>query len=330
MDINEALLLRLSSYADYILNCDKGAFMNSSAQKSPFVNKVLLNYWAESRAMNEPTKKYDYQGSVQLRLQLNQDLSSELGDMIDLPINKNILNFYSYNKKFSPAKFVAAILEEYAQLPFVAREQIFYKQIFEELSSVIDTNNLGNKKVVVCETSGGNNFEIYPIRICMDEWSTYNYLIGLVFDENRQELMPTSMRISRIKHVHTVKRKLCFSKICDTHIALLDKALSECGVMFLSTQSKIVEAKLRFTAGGRNMYDNMYFLRPPYVKAENCDDGGCVMTFRCTERQILNYFRKFGKNVEVLGPPDLREEFKKFFAEANEMYNSNFMFPKSE
>lgn len=325
MDINEALLLRLSSYADYILNCDRGAFMNSSAQKSPFVNKVLLNYWAESRAMNEPTKKFDYQGSVQFRLQLNQDLSSELGDMIDLPINKKIFNFYSYNKKFSPAKFVAAILEEYAQLPFVAREQIFYKQIFEDLSSVIETNNSGNKKVVVCETSSGNDIEIYPVRICMDEWSTYNYLIGLVFDEDHQKLMPTSMRISRIKSVHTVRKKYYFSEISDINIALLDKALSECGVMFLSTQSKIVDAKIRFTAGGRNMYDNMYFLRPPYVNAENCDDGGCVMKFRCTERQILNYFRKFGKEAEIIYPTELREKFLSFYAKAYEMYSDNFM-----
>lgn len=324
MDINDSLLLKLSPYADYILNCDKGAFMNDASQKSPFINKIVKNYWAESNAMTEPTEKFNYQGNVQIRLQLNTNLSNELGDMIDLPSNINIVKLYSYNNKFSSAKFIAAILEEYALLPFVERERIFYREAFDVLSSAIELNNMGIKRVAECKTASGNSIKIYPVRICMDEWSTHNYLIGLVFDKKRQEIVPICMRISRIKSVEDKKDTNYFSGIGDVHLSELDKAVNECGVMFLSTQSKIIEAEIRFTSVGKSMYDSMHFLRPPYIETKSFNNGGCIMTFKCTERQILNYFLKFGKDAEVLSPPDLREQFLSFYSEAHEMYSSNF------
>lgn len=334
MDINDSLQLKLSSYAAYILNCDKGAFMIDAKQRSPFINKIVKNYWAESNAMTEPTEKFNYQGNVQIRLQLNTNLSNELGDMIDLPSNINIVKLYSYNNKFSAAKFIAAILEEYALLPFVERERIFYCDVFEKLLWIITDNNPKNKKIAVCETTSGNSIEIYPVRICMDEWSTYNYLIGLVFDKKRQEIVPICMRISRIKSVVSKKATNYFSEIGEAHITRLDEDVNEFGVMFLSTESKLIRVKIRFTKRGKWMYDTMHFMRPPYTETESNENGECVMTFICTERQIENYFLKFGKDAEIIKseiiksneliePGELREKFLSFYREAYKMYSGD-------
>ena len=326
MDFNDNPSLNLSLYADNILHFDKGIFMNDSNQPGRFINKVLSNYWQESKAV-KPTGNFNYQGDVKLRVRLNQELYFAWGEMLERPYNKNILKFYSYDNEFSPAKLVAAILEEYAQLPFVTRERIFYKEVYKTLSRAIVDNNSKKNNVVVCKMVSGKMIKIYPVRICMDEWSTHNYLTGLVLDNKSGELVPTSMRLSKIESIIETNdvsdEKGIFGDVGDKHIISHNEALKKYGVMFLNPQSKTVEAKIRFTESGKNNYNVMSFMRPPYVKLQKCSNGGYDMIFNCTERQIMNYFRKFGNEIEVLEPRELREEFKSFFAEAHEMYNNS-------
>ena len=72
---------------------------------------------------------------------------------------------------------------------------------------------------------------------------------------------------------------------------------------------------VRLTPSGERKYQQILHLRPQYARKE-----GAVYTFTCTQRQVENYFFKFGHDARILAPQELADKFKRMYESAAEQY----------
>lgn len=202
------------------------------------------------------------------------------------------------------------------------REAIYYADIIKKAEEAIKSNNNGDTSYLIIDTKKiPRKIKMYPVEILLDEWSTYNYIIGIgEFDPAIGEV-PMCIRISNIQKINIVKSE----KILAFHnLQMIDelyKRVKSRGVMFIGspkTEGEII--RIRLTEEGFNLYNSMIFLRPRYDSEKVDQNGDHILTFSCTWQQILNYFRKMGRDAEVLEPPELREKFAEFYSSANELY----------
>lgn len=73
---------------------------------------------------------------------------------------------------------------------------------------------------------------------------------------------------------------------------------------------------IRLTEKGERIYKHHYIHRPPYVYKEKN-----FYTFYCSHDQILNYFKRFGKEAYIITPKYLQSEIYKFYKSATEFYS---------
>ena len=75
-------------------------------------------------------------------------------------------------------KYFRAVLEEYARLPYVKREAVYFSGVIEELKRAMD----GHYFVRFSYESDKKTVSGYPFKLEYDEWYTYNYLVMLKED----------------------------------------------------------------------------------------------------------------------------------------------------
>lgn len=360
IEINDKPSLKISHLAAYVLSCDLCAFgaSSSAVSFSRLINSIIINFADVSETVRNTTdkiseeelirlfdrlgqvltksmlsnfratsvhdiEKYRYPNdSVNIRISLTDGAIKKLTDFYD-DVYKTLHKIYCKGEKFSPPAFISALVEEYSRLPMFRRESIFYSDTIRILSDAIRSNNDGETCYLTIDTKKRKNIKVYPIDILLDEWSTYNYLVGIgIFDSKLGE-MPISMRISNILDI-----RVSFSeRIVVLHnqpmIDELYKHIETRGVMFMgSPYTQGEEIKIRLTSQGFDTYNNVVFLRPRYTKDTMLDNNDHIMTFTCTRFQIKNYFRKFGGDAEILEPLSLREEFAEFYKMAKDVYDN--------
>ena len=96
----------------------------------------------------------------------------------------------------------------------------------------------------------------------------------------------------------------------------IEERICKYGVQYLVAENSM-PVKVKFHYYGEKIFRQKTYLRPnPIGKPV---DG--VYTFACTERQAANYFFSFGRNVEILEPEKLRQNFALGYRQAAEMYD---------
>jgi proteasome accessory factor B len=80
-----------------------------------------------------------------------------------------------------------------------------------------------------------------------------------------------------------------------------------------------VEVKLRFSPNvARRVKESVWH---PSQVIEDLPDGGCLFTVRVASTlEMTPWIRGWGPDVEVLGPPSVREEFRRWAAELQRVY----------
>ncbi|MBR5134203.1 MAG: WYL domain-containing protein, partial [Clostridia bacterium] len=210
----------------------------------------------------------------------------------------------------APAKYLKALLEEYARLSPAERERIYFADVIDEtLQPAVDAG------YVLEIVSGKRTFLVRPYAVAADAYSAHMYLIGLSrpkedpADENETI---ASFRVSRLHQVR-VRRRHGFGKLTVDDKRDIEKKLHAVGVQYLI--GDMDEIRVRLSERGRHEFLQRSYMRPQPVAVE-----GDVYAFRCTSRQIKNYFISFGKDAEVLSPASLREEFIETYREAAAQY----------
>ena len=247
---------------------------------------------------------------------LEKTTSYESGRTFKFWLNKQNLEYLSepnsecnenlyYTKR---GKYIKSVIEEYARLPYVTREKIYFSPFVDEIQHAIRTERqlriVTDKDVV---------YRVYPYKVLSDPLSTANYLVGYCtrYGFPEDEKRPCSFKISALKSVRLEKSKSAFLK--NSAWEQLAQTITSRGVQFMVGSEAEIHVKL--TDAGVSKYRRQTHLRPPLVREL---DGTYI--FQCTTAQAEFYFFKFGKDAEILLPADLRERFKAMYEAAANIY----------
>ena len=329
--------LNLSTLAYEVILCDMFAFREEKL--SGFINAVFEYYHpiAEAsiaRTLNhltgelfkcisevsgdEKTKKIVLEKLVSQKKDslLEKAESYEGGKAFKFWLNKSNFEYLSEpssecgeDKYYSRrGKYIKSVLEEYARLPYVEREKIYFSPFVAEIK-----NAIREERQLRIVTDKNTVYSVYPYEILSDPLSTANYLVGYCkrYDDSENEKRPCSFRISALKSVRVEKSKSAFLK--NSVWEQLAHTISSRGVQFMAGNEAEVHVKL--TEAGVNKFRRQTHLRPPLIRKQ-----GDIYVFQCTTAQAEFYFFKFGRDAEILLPVDLREKFKSMYKAAANTY----------
>ncbi len=220
----------------------------------------------------------------------------------------------------APQDYIKALIEEYACLPYYSREEVYYRDIIDDIQMYIDAGKLIEIRKGAPEGRGAvkkaareNAIQLAPYRIMPDKARNYHYIIGARIQNGRKTYL--SLRISDITGVRKIHSLSSEEKLTKQEKDELKTLLEDKGAAFIGMPSAYSIVKL--TAKGVNMYRKMLFLRPAYVKVCNRNE----YLFDCTMSQLEFYFFKFGKEASVIGPSGIRGRFRKSYGKASDAYN---------
>ena len=263
------------------------------------------------------------------RLQFNLNISERKGGFYKYIIGRKLEddNLICEENKYYDGQnqYITALLEEYANLPFIERERIFFKGRFKRINEAIGKHCLkitfytgnGNKKVHI----------VQPYAIKTDPKQTTSYIVGYSYEENEEnneqsELRPCCFNIVNIAHCASCTDQKY--SLTDKQIADLVDIIDKYGVQFIAGDKLTIQA--RFTKEGFRKYKRIPILRPlPKLnKNEKFEDKTPedIIQFECSEYQAKNYFLRLGEDVIILSPQNLREYFSKIYHTAANLYDN--------
>lgn len=331
--------LNLSSLSYCIIQSDMDVFENKSIEN--FINRVFLNFAnAADASISNSLSCYrsKLEDLLQALLQKNVidqsskeriikilvgDKEKELeeksnyeknGNSVLINLNFNVKNYLfdecSENKYYkSCSQYIKNVIEEYVRLPYFERERIYFKNHVDIIEDAIDKNY-----TLKIASENKIRYEIYPYKLMTDFSLKANYIVGyrkrLNSNENKEICV---YRLSRLKNVekHVEKKNPLISK---QDKRKLEDNIKKRGVEFLIGEEQ--EIKVKMTQKGIYQYSRALNLRPIYK--EKSDDNTFV--FECTQKQAEFYFFKFGEDIEIIEPLDLRKHFKEKYEKAAEIY----------
>ena len=336
--------LNLSNFAYEVILSDMFAF--GEEKLSGFINTVFEHYHPIAEASIARTLNHlkgdlsknmsDITGDEytknrilnRLLFQRKSDLierteSYETGKSFKFWLNKNNLEYLTEpssecdEDKYYPrrGKYIKCILEEYARLPYIERELVYFSPFIEAIKYAIR-----EEKQLRVVTDADRIYSIYPYKILRDPLSTANYLVGYCkrYDHSEtDEKRPCSFKISALVSIKVEKSKSAFLK--ESERKELSKVIKSRGVQFMVGSE--AEIHVRLTSAGVQKFHRQTHLRPPLVKKL----GYGTYVFQCTTAQAEFYFYKFGKDAEILLPADLRAKFAKMYEDASEVYKRHLI-----
>lgn len=349
--------INLSESAWLVIEQDiKNFYLDETSEsKSGFLNTVFSNFYADAdasinlRYMNkieELEKMFSSKDFKNIDSKIKEKMISSMADSYKESLKEKVNNYpKGHGEKFrinvenvellkndiseediydgSIGLYLKAIYEEYCTLHTYEREQVFFREIVDEINkAIISTKKLKitiKKKRSFQDNSYYNRkFYVTPYKIVQDNTKSYNYLIGIseeiLNDNTTSEKKISSFRISRIDKVMMCKSMSGFlsqdkkDEIEEEIILKLPQFMA----------GDLIDVKVRFTNYGYENYNRLLYLRPNYyTKVENEE---LTFIFHCTEVQAMNYFLKFVRDVEILEPDYLREKFITRYKEALSIY----------
>jgi hypothetical protein len=350
--------LRLSAYAWSIVDQDRMSFSHDgkTISRAGILNRIFENFYerakasvplrieAQRREYNDVLNDFPQQvrelAVTKLTEACRKNLIDEVLDLLkqgasdmawNMTIRKDVgellenlrtRGFFSYNHEteLSRGKYMGAVFEEYATLAFVEREKIYYHDLFEGIADAIDFKRAIN----IVYTQDKTPYYVVPHFLETDKLSMYNYLIGYARPTQSSEL-PLSIHSFRLSKIHAVELdrhsnpghgELSDSQRAEQS-ARIKKSREKLGTMFISDEDKTVQIEVKLTHKGKQKYVEQVHMRPSGSLKANSEDE---YVFTCPRRQAEYYFWKFGKDVEILSPPDLREKFLAQYKEALDLY----------
>ncbi len=235
--------------------------------------------------------------------------------------------------------YIKCLLEEYATLPYIQREQIYYKKTFEDINRACSENRLirvyppkdqkgenakiedrksNNKKNKDKEIKDQKNkkkesyIEVYPYRILTDSMNTRSYLACYGKTEKDTSPKIASFRISNLKNYRVTSQD---GSLTNKETDDIEAAIQKRGVGFLIGEP--TEIQVRLTDAGKRLYETKLFSRPQYNYVRSEEN---TYVFSCTEQQAFVYFHPFGKDAEILSPPSLRERMIQSYKDGLKQY----------
>jgi hypothetical protein len=278
------------------------------------INKLIKSYKAD---LVNNIHKLLKQGAPDMAW--NMTIQKDVGDLLRT-LHKNGYFTYESDMQLSRGKYMGAVFEEYAMLPYVEREKIYTYNLFSSIEDSIEYKRAIN----ITYTQEKIPFYVIPHFLETDKLSMYNYLVGFarcIESENQ----PLSIHSFRLSKIHTVEldrhSKPNYGALSDKHRteqrAKIKKSREKLGTMFITDEENIIQIEVKLTQKGKQKYIEQLHMRPSGVLKSDSEDE---YIFSCPERQAEYYFWKFGKDAQILSPESLRKKFIMLYEKALEQY----------
>ena len=202
----------------------------------------------------------------------------------------------------SISSFYRRLFTSYSKKIKNEREKIIFKETYNNILNSIKVR----KKAFIEFKSGAiyKDASIYDIKTPKDEF--YNYVL---FETNNG--IRVTVRLCKIKQVIVLSSP---SSFLDKNITLFKKSIKY-GVQYLLEDNENEPVKIALSSKGIKLYNRIYLYRPDYEDVKNN-----IYTFNGPYDQILQYFRRFGKEAFIISPLSLRKKMEYFYSEAYKRY----------
>ena len=244
------------------------------------------------------------------------------------------------DEKINTSKFFREIFEWYCNKKQCERERILYYKKIESIERQLLNKNLKKKTLKIkVKALKEAEIELVPLGIVTSKNENYSYLLGYSEEVDirtskktgKFNIYPT--RISNITEIKLGKRfeiekdekvkEESLYLVKESTIKEAEKRIAEKVV----TYGEEKEIKLQLSKRGQEMLEIILHNRPfkldikPEEITEN-NEKKYVYTFKSTFFSVKTYFFSFGKECKILYPQDLKEEFRKNYKSALEIYES--------
>ncbi len=225
----------------------------------------------------------------------------------------------------SNGDFIRAILEEYTSKSIFQRETIYFKSIYEmiqakllipekdRLLTTIKTRSVSGKLI---------SFRVKPVALSMESDAPYHYLIALSrpASDPGNNYIPAAFRLARIEDIYDTKG-YGSGKVTANEKKSLEEAIKTKSIPYLLDDTN--DYSIELTPQGVMKYKTILHLRPVVNNSltDYLESGYQILHFRCTYRQIENYFFQFGKDARIISPTSDAMKFREAYKEAYESYN---------
>lgn len=215
-------------------------------------------------------------------------------------------------------QYIKAVIEEYAEHPYVERESIYFKEELDQIKKAISEKKLLkvylHSVTVANGTKKQNVLYMKPIKVQQDVERLYNYVVGLKSTTNEGPWELGAVRITSIQECRCLSQDAPVKSAEKTRI---ESVIQRNGVQYLSGGEQTHKIIVEFTPEGEKLYGRMLHLRPRYTKRD-----ASVYEFECTLQQAENYFFRYGHNVRILEPVSLAQKFCRRYQSAAKKYDN--------
>lgn len=268
--------------------------------KKKVIDKILSE---EKESIKEKISKYNATKVENKVYHINKKNSEYLND--DCPENE----FYS-----RPSQYIGSIIEEYCSLPFIQRERIYKKDIYETIERACSEHRI--LKIKADYYGKPQLFYVYPYKIVPDPFHTQSYLVcySRKAEDEEKDKIVASFSMARINAPTMLSKTFHLNK---QEIANIESQLSNYSPAYLIGKPELIKVKL--TKKGKQSYQSRLYSRPEKIESLSTDD---VYVFDCTQQQIFNYFFSFGADAKIISPESLRNRFISTYNEALKQYTA--------
>lgn len=206
------------------------------------------------------------------------------------------------------SQYLNDMLTSYLSIPRYAREKI----IFRDSCHKIETAIKKRKMLSFTSTSDPSHecFQVSPYALVPSKPQENNYLLCYVPEKHTV----MTFRLSRLRSVFFMDKK---SEIDETNLLLL-KEMEKYGPQFSFDTAELICVK--FTEKGLRKFSQIYTNRP--VIDQIAENDHHIYWFRWPNWAAYEYFKRFGKDAEILEPVSLREKLRNWYKEAVEKYST--------
>lgn len=277
---NSFISMVLVGYYDSFV-CEENEHAMSSAIGQPLLSSGIKRLGKGAVAIPyKPTKKTD---------DLITHIKYELEDESHLP------------------RYLARLLISYCEKPISERERIVFKDKYDLLIECC------RMKQPVFFTTGSQKVSkhtVLPYDIVVGREELFNFLLCQEVNPKTTKLEAHAYRLNRLD---TVSRSNGAIELDNAIVSYLEK-MKKYGAQYEINDDEQICVRVNET-GWRLFNTGIYFGKPILEKYER-EGEAYLLYFICSKNQVELYFRRFGKDAEVIYPETLRQRMIQFYENA--------------
>lgn len=300
-------------------------FKESYADKfeNGFICQILVNYM--SYAQKNFLRDFEEAVAGVLENGGDEEYSNNARITITKELKGKMEEFdFSNRDDFKKRPVITYILKSFSALRISEREKIFNRQIFKTIENAISDNEL-----LYIKNSVGNEFDVKPYSIEVDDNSGSYYFIG--YSHRKSSDKDYECRSFKLSRIRICKSRYIESVLSAREIRNAKEICEKFGCAYMTgnlSKNEIERSVVRLsTRGYKELFLKVIARQRPIPVAEpkTVHIGGEVffeLEFDCSYRQISNYFFSFGKDAEIVSPLRIREQMIEKYSEALRNYRS--------